>query len=350
MHVPLPCPARRRLLLQAAAAATAFAAGPLAAQARREQLAAGATSEPGVTMLQWNDAGRRRMLPLRLRLPPGDGAVPLVLFSHGLGGNVDAGTWWARTWARAGIATLHLQHPGSDSGVVRHGLRALRDAASGEQLRERVADVAFVLDELTRHRAAGDTLLRRLRPDAVGVAGHSFGAHTTLAVAGQRQGPGGRSVPANLRPRAFAAFSPSPGQRNDPGDAFAAVTRPVLCLTGSGDADPLGLTAFNGGEDRSADGRWRRAVFDALPAGDKAELWLDGADHASFSGTDPGGRGWRERRRDAAARDEAGRHRALIEAVSTLWWRAQLLDDRAARAALAGPPEGLGAADEWRRG
>ncbi|MBX3634846.1 MAG: hypothetical protein KF683_05575 [Rubrivivax sp.] len=113
---------------------------------------------------------------------------------------------------------------------------------------------------------------------------------------------------------------------------------------------PAGLTAFNTGEDRSADGRWRRAVYDALPAGDKAELWLDGADHASFAGTEPGGGRWRARRRDAAAREhQAPRHRALIEVTSTLWWRAQLLDDAAARAALARPPQGLGVADEWRR-
>lgn len=353
MHDTRPRPARRRLLLQAAGAAAILAAPwPSRAQRPREHAADPAVAAPDadVHTLEWTDPARRRALPLRLRLPPGDAAVPLVLFSHGLGGDLDAGTSWAQAWARAGIATLHLQHPGSDSNVARQGARALVAAADGEQLRARTADVAFVLDELARRQARGDTLLRGLRADALGLAGHSFGAHTTLAVAGQRLGPGGRSSLADRRPRAFAAFSPSPGQRNDPGDAFAAVTRPVLCLTGSGDTDPLGLTAFNAGEDRSADGRWRRAVFDALPAGDKAELWLDGADHASFAGTDPGGGRWRARRRDAAAREQAPRHRALIEATSTLWWRAQLLDDAAARAALARPPAGMGAADGWRRG
>ncbi|MBX3601866.1 MAG: hypothetical protein KF863_14670 [Rubrivivax sp.] len=353
MHHPAPGPTRRRLLLQASGAAAILALPwPARAQRLRDRLAAPdpPAAGDGVHALEWTDAARRRPLPLRLRLPPGDAAVPLVLFSHGLGGDLDAGTWWAQAWARAGIATLHLQHPGSDSAVARQGLRALVAAADGAQLRARAADVAFVLDELARRRQRGDELLQRLRTDAVGVAGHSFGAHTTLAVAGQRLPPGGRPLLVDERPRAFAAFSPSPGQRNDPGDAFAAITRPVLCLTGSGDTDPLGLSAFNAGEDRSADGRRRRAVYDALPAGDKAELWLDGADHASFAGTEPGGGRWRERRRDAAAREQAARHRALIETASTLWWRAQLLGDGAARAELVRGPSGLTATDDWRRG
>lgn len=344
MHRSPPCPARR-LLLQAAAA---FTAAPGIARAQVLRPRAEAPAAAGVHALEWTDAARRRPLPLRLRLPPGEAAVPLVLFSHGLGGDLDSGTWWAEAWARAGIATLHLQHPGSDSVVARQGLRALVAAADGAQLSARAADVTFVLDELTRRRDGGDERLGRLRLDAVGLAGHSFGAHTTMAVAGQRLA--GRALLADARVRAFAAFSPSPGQRNDPGDAFSAITRPVLCLTGSGDTDPLGLTAFNDGEDRSADGRWRRAVYDALPAGDKAELWLDGADHASFAGTDPGGGRWRARRRDDAARGQAARHRALIEVASTRWWVAQLLGDAAARAALAHPPPGLGAADAWRRG
>ena len=68
-----------------------------------------------------------------------------MLFSHGLGGRVDGGTQWAEAWARAGIATLHLQHPGSDSDVIRNGgPRALREAANAKQLQARCADVRLV--------------------------------------------------------------------------------------------------------------------------------------------------------------------------------------------------------------
>lgn len=275
--------------------------------------------------LLWTDEARQRRLPLRLRLPEGKGPVPLVLFSHGLGGNLDAGTDWALAWAQAGIATLHLQHPGSDTQALREGgLRGLRAAASGEQLQARALDVRFVLDELQRRASE----YPRLRLDAVGLAGHSFGAHTTLAVAGQF------AALADPRPLAFAAFSPSPPRR---GAGFEGVRRPVLCLSGSEDGNPLG-------EEKTGD--YRRAAYEALPPGDKAELWLDGADHMSFGGQQRR-RGLRPRAGGAAA--QAERHTALIAAISSDWWRAQLLKDPDARQRLAGRPAGLAAADDWRR-
>ncbi|HET9977169.1 MAG TPA: hypothetical protein VFQ20_07025, partial [Burkholderiaceae bacterium] len=40
-------------------------------------------------------------------------------------------------------------------------------------------------------------------------------------------------------------------------------------------------------------------------------------------------------------------HQARIAAVTTLWWRAHLLGDAQAAAALRQPP-GLGADDRWR--
>lgn len=341
----------RRLFLALSATAWAAAAP---AQTLRERWAARRAEQaseakaPASTAAagdwQWTDASRQRTLPLRLRLPDGSGPVPLVLFSHGLGGSVEAGAEWANAWAEAGIATLHLQHPGSDTEVLRQGgPRALQKAASAEQLEARARDVRFVLDELARRQAAGEPAVARLRLDAVGVAGHSFGGHTTLAVAGQGYGRGGRSGPApwiDPRPRAFAAFSPSPPARGEGG--FGGITRPVLCLTGSLDTDPFAKP----GSERATRGDYRRQVFDALPSGRKAELWLDGADHGTFSGNAKGQRGARPRPDPAVA--QAERHHALIRATSTDWWRAHLLDDADARQRLSQAPAGLGPQDAWR--
>lgn len=293
----------------------------------------------------WTDPTRRREIPLRLRLPAGTGPVPLVLFSHGLGGGLGAGRLWAQAWAAAGIATLHLQHAGSDLAVMRQGLKALTQAASPAQLRERVLDVKAVLDQLPQ-RQREDSRLQRLRLEALGMAGHSFGAHTTLALAGQRFR--GQALGADDRLRAFAAFSPSPGQNDAaPAQSFGAINRPLLCLSGSLDGDPLGDGSNDARETR---GDWRRAVYDALPAGDKAELWLDGADHMVFGGMDLQRLPPRLRQRPAAAVAQTARHQALIAAVTTDWWRAQLLGDAAARARLAQAPASLAAQDEWRRG
>lgn len=93
-----------------------------------------------------------------------------MLYSHGLGGSRDGGAAWGQAWADAGIAVLHLQHPGSDSDTLRNGLAALRAAASAEQLLARVRDVRFVLDEVERQAAAGVEPWRSLRLDALGLA------------------------------------------------------------------------------------------------------------------------------------------------------------------------------------
>ncbi len=272
------------------------------------------------------DPRRQRSLPLRLRLPAGEGDCPLILFSHGLGGNLDAGELWARAWQAAGFAVLQLQHAGSDSALLRQGPRALRRAANGEQLQARCADVGFVLDTLAQR--SGETPWRRLRLEAVGMAGHSFGAQTTLALAG-RLFADGRSL-SEARLHAFAAFSPAVGEAG--AASLRAIRRPLLGLTGSLDGNPLGA------EER---GDYRREVFDALPAGAKAELWLDGADHSTFGGAS-------ERRplqrRPAEAQAQAARHQALIAQVSSAWWRARLLGD------TMRSPQGLGPRDEWRVG
>jgi len=346
---------QRRALLASLLAAPAAALASQAPAARwRERLAAARGRSPSpapaqdTNALQWLDPQRQRSLPLRLRLPPGTGVAPLVLFSHGLGGNLDAGTRWAQAWAQAGIATLHLQHPGSDTVVLRTGgMAALKSVANATQLAERARDVHFVLNELANRQRAGDALLQRLDLQAIGVAGHSFGAHTSMAVAGQRFAREGAAL-ADPRPRAFAAFSPSPGQHDDPRGAFADIRRPVLCLTGSLDADALSLASPRGREaaERADRGHWRRAVFDALPAGDKAELWLEGADHATFAGSAPAP----GRTRPPAALEGAAHHDALIAQTTTLWWQAQLQDDERARDALQRPPAALRTGDQWRRG
>ncbi|MCZ4312168.1 hypothetical protein O4H66_02020 [Comamonadaceae bacterium G21597-S1] len=302
-----------------------------------------AADGPVFDALLSDPARGERPVPVKLRLPMGDGPWPWVIHSHGLGGSRDGAAAWGRAWAGAGVAVVHVQHPGSDRDTLREGMRALRAAASAEQLLARVGDVAFVLGEIAR-RARSGGLWTRLRADAVGVSGHSFGAHTVQAVAGQRFA-GAEAVASDPRPRAFVAFSPSPGARTDTRDdarrAFGSVTRPFFALSGSLDTNPL---ADRGPQ--HDDGRYRTLVYDGLPAGDKAMLWLEGADHASFGG----GTGMTApvmRRRDAAVLAAEPAHQTLIAGMTALWWRWRLSGDASAEAALRAlahgqAPGGLG--------
>lgn len=293
---------------------------------------------------QWRDAARQRDVPYRLRVPPTSTATPwpLLIYSHGLGGSRDGGSSWGEAWAAAGFAVLHLQHPGSDTNTLRLGMAALRQAASAEQLAARVADVRFALGEVVRLAQADMAPWQAMRLDQVGMAGHSFGAHTTLALAGQRY-----PVPGSLadaRPRAFIAFSPSsppPASGLSVQQAFGGITRPLLAVTGSLDADPFGSYAT---------GDTRAAVYDGLPPGQRGLLWLNGADHTSFGGGRPAGVGVGTLvPRAAVARERQATHQALVAHVTTLWWQAQLLGDTAARAALA-QPQNLGPGDRLQLG
>ena len=280
----------------------------------------------------WHDPRRDRHLPLRIRWPEGSAPCALIVHSHGLGGNRGGGDVWGEAWRRAGLAVLHVQHPGSDTEVLREGMVALRRAASGEQLRERVADVQFLIDEVERRARANEAAWARVRLDALGLSGHSFGAHTVQAIAGQRFPVAAQGV-ADARFKAFVALSPAPGQA---ANAFAGVTRPFLALTGTHDDDPLRNTMS--GADRAR-------VYDSLPPGRRALLWLEGADHMSLGGNSEAGRRARGRERSAAAAE--ARHQALISDVTTLWWRAYLLGDAAALDLLRSPA-GLGEGDRWR--
>ena len=190
-----------------------------------------------------------------------------------------------------------------------------------------------VLDQATRLQRDGAARWRDVRLDAVGASGHSFGALTTLALAGQRYpAPGDLSDP---RPRAFLALSPSPSRsRLSLQEQFGGITRPFMAITGSLDGDPFG--SYDTGEARAQ-------VYDGLPPGQRALLWLDGADHISFSGNrQPRTSGRGTFQRAAVAHEREATHHALVARLSTLWWRWRLLGDWAAQATLQQAPREAG--------
>lgn len=303
----------------------------------------------GVVDETWTDTTRQRDVPVKVRWPVlSAGTVAqaargqtVVLFSHGLGGTREGGAVWGEAWAAAGFVVVHVQHPGSDLPAVRAAAgvftnrEGLRSVAGAQQLQARLGDIRFVLDEMTRRHHSAEPGWANVKVQAVGMSGHSFGAHTTLGMAGQSY-PGlvGVNEP---RLAAFIALSPSVPVTGDATAAFAPLTRPVLCLTGTRDGDVVG----NG-----ATPERRMAVFTALPAGQKAQLLLQDADHMTFGGQT--GRAAEIVPREPITRTLQARHHALVAAITTDWWRATLLGDAAATARLA-HPQGLNAGDTWQQ-
>ena len=288
----------------------------------------------------WQDTRRQRAVPVRIRWPSSaapPAGWPVVLYSHGLGGSRAGGEVWGRAWAAAGFVVVHLQHAGSDLDAVRSelsklgGKAALRALGSAQQLLARLEDVVFALDEIARRKTL-DKAWRFVRADGAGLAGHSFGAHTTLGVGGQSY-PG---HPGLREPRiaALIALSPTLPARGDAAQAFAAITRPTLCITGTLDDDVVGNGA-------TADKR--SGVF----AGNKAMLLLKNADHMTFGGQLEPARSIALRQ--AVTAELQAQHHGLVAGITTDWWRAYLQGNAVARLSLS-MPQGLAAADTWQTG
>jgi dienelactone hydrolase len=229
--------------------------------------------------VDWKDSARERMLPLKLRIPDGEGKVPLVIFSHGLGGSRDGGKAWGEHWSSNGYFVIHTQHPGSDQSLLKElgadALKKLMRGATAEQLLGRVDDVRFVLDEIARRQQAGDKRLARIDLARVAMTGHSFGAVTTMALANTRF-PGAIKSLADERIKAFIALSPqAQGQKKSWPERYGKMSKPFLTITGTIDGDMIG----NG-----ANPDKRAAVFDAQPPGDKYRVVFENGDHMVFNG------------------------------------------------------------------
>ena len=272
----------------------------------------------------WRDDARNREVPVRVRMPAGTGKVPLVLFSHGMGGDAAGGSLWAMPWAQRGVAVIHVQHLGSDIAVYRGAATPadiparVRAAATPEQLLARVTDARFVLDEAARRPREGACDLSRIDPDRIGFAGHSMGAWTAQALAGQRWGAG--ATLADRRIRAAIALSPSAPFVGDAAAAFGRIGMPFLSITGSEDGAPARAPP----EVRAAAAAQRTAPYRAMPPGDKYLLVFDGADHMVFSGI--------------ASRPErpVDRHvKAVTISATTAFWGATLLGSARDKAFLA---------------
>jgi predicted dienelactone hydrolase len=276
-----------------------------------------------VATADWRDAGRDRVVPVKIYAPDGNGPFPVILFSHGLGGSRDAGGEWAEHWASHGYLVIALQHPGSDASLWRgaatpaDAVRGMRSGMTAEQYVLRVEDVRFVVDELARRREAHDPMAAKADLRRIGMSGHSFGAQTTQAIAGERF-----PVPvrrADPRVRAAIAFSPSArGAEAALAERFGAITMPFFSITGTRDGDVAGTGATPEN---------RMLPFHAMPPPDKYLLVLAGADHMVFSGQ-PG-------LRRAASPEEAAQGRA-VKAATLAFWDAYLKDDGGAKTWLAG--------------
>ncbi|GHC39843.1 alpha/beta hydrolase family protein [Roseibacillus persicicus] len=266
-----------------------------------------------------------REVPLKIYLPEDSNPAPVILLSHGLGGSREVGNYLGQHWAGRGFLVVAMQHIGSDTSVWEDaplGKRrdAMMTAANGRTFQDRMRDVPATLDQLEKWQIEkGHVLSGRMNLERIGVGGHSYGAVTTQAIAGQRFGPLGARY-ADERIDAALALSPSAPRMGSAEAAFSGIKMPMMLMTGTKDGSPIGRTAPAS----------RREVYPALPKGNKFELVLKDAEHHAFSDA-----------RDGGESDNPNHHR-VIQALSTAFWESFLRGEQEAMEWLQGDgPEAL---------
>lgn len=274
----------------------------------------------------WVDQKRNRKVPVKIYFPKtGEGPFPIIIFSHGLGGSREGYGYLGRSWASHGYVSVHLQHLGSDDAVWKEAppgerMKAMQKSALHIQNSiDRPQDVTFAIDQVAKLNQEEGPFRKRLDLDHVGMAGHSFGSYTTLAIIGEifpTLTGGERSATDPRVKAAIAMSSPAPRAKSQYDAAFAKIGVPCFHMTGTKDDSPIGDTKAEA----------RRVPFDHINGADQFLVTFKDGDHMIFSGRPAG----------AGNREKDGTFQNLIQAGSTAFWDAYLKNDAGAKAWLVG--------------
>jgi predicted dienelactone hydrolase len=265
------------------------------------------------------------------------GRLPLIIFSHGAGGSKDGALPLTRHWVTHGYVTIQPTH--EDSVILRRRrgedywlLDAVEIAWSDSQAwLNRAHDISFVLDSLVEIEERVKAIQGRIDRKHIGMSGHSFGAMTTMYVAGAKitlPGEAKAHVVGDERILAFLALSPQgPGRMGFTEDSWSDVRRPVMLVTGSKDRG--GKPTFTP--------QWRLIPFEKFPPGDKYALWIEGANHMTFGCDAQRAAAGLQRLFNQATTEQIEQQERFIEFVkigSSAYWDAYIKGDPNAKSYL----------------
>jgi poly(3-hydroxybutyrate) depolymerase len=182
------------------------------------------------------------MLTTLVWYPAAGGRRPLVVFAHGYDVGPQTYLHLCQVWAAAGYVVAAPEFPLTDPAVAGPNL----DEAD---INQQPGDVSFVITSLVD---PSGPLAGRIDSGRIGVAGHSDGGETALAVGFL---PG--QIDGRVRTVMALSAQPIPGQQARPG---------LPLLVAQGDHDTTNPPAFG------------RAVYDQAAA-PRWLLWLAGAEH-----------------------------------------------------------------------
>jgi predicted dienelactone hydrolase len=276
-----------------------------------------------IDSIMLHDAARNRDVPLKIYYPVGQHSEPSLIFSHGFGGDKDGYRYLAEVWARAGYVVVLPTHRGGDRSALRAlGPASIRsgEAVTATQLADNARDDSLIISSFDSIVKQAPELAGMVDLSRVGMAGHSMGAGTALVLDGATVPNSSTSV-ADNRIKAFIAISPQ--GMYSPADLhrWDHIARPTMTMYGSNDVAAQGQPP-----------NWRRDPFEHMPAGDKFNLVVDGANHFSFA-DEPASSAVARIAARGQTRDIDQIHEYVVRAT-LIFWNAYLKGDNGAKSLL----------------
>lgn len=252
---------------------------------------------------QLTDTSRNRKFYVDVYMPQGvsEKEIPVIVFSHGLASRPEDSAQGLTHLASYGYVMAAPQHVGSDTIYLKEMFEGYhKNIFDRDEFINRPKDISFVIDELERRNSA--EFKGKLNLKNVGVAGHSFGGYTALAIAGATidfdylqqscdRLYGGIDIALLLQCRVLelpkqeyklqdsrvsAVFVANPVNRYIFGETgISKINVPVLL--GSGSSDPAAPPVFEQG-----------IPFSWLKIPDKYWMLIEGQAHVNFNKLDGG--------------------------------------------------------------
>jgi len=258
-----------------------------------------------------HDGQRNKDLNMAIEYPTRGGGYPVIVFSHGYGSSSEGYTSLTEYWTSHGYVVIKPSH--ADAGALRKILAERRErrmqevekakaasmsrrdlgklesqpmpdddmnealwaAQTPADWQNRALDIKLILDSLAALQENYPELKGKMDTSKIGVAGHSYGAFTTMLLTGATSTKLGRDF---ADPRIKAAIAMSPQGTGDQyaltAQSWANVKTPILYMTGSLDRGVV----------NHDDPKWRHDPFQYSPNGDKVFISFEGARHLTFAG------------------------------------------------------------------
>ena len=217
-------------------------------------------------------APKKRALDLRVTWAEGVEKQPVIVFSHGAFGSREGYAPLAVFWAERGYVVIQPTHQDSaKKGTV----PLLSNPVAFREWNMRPLEISWVISHLGDIAKEMPGLAAAMDTARIGIAGHSYGAHTVQLLAGATaKAPWSRRQNfQEKRAQAFVMISPQGGGGVFDAESFRTLKGPALFITGTKDETGRKPHPYT----------WRLDPFEQSPAGDKTLMLIDGAYH-NFGG------------------------------------------------------------------